>query len=626
MSNINSSQGTSNTVGFSKPKYFRKKSQIKAIKAAPQVEEMVQVTVPKPRSRRRKTVINKNIIKVQQPAQKVQNTVHDDINRVLNKGLDKESLEWIHYALDPFGAKEKMALTVGKIPSIPDGLMSKGLSGENRQVNFLNYPGVDTITGIPLSGSQWNLYILCIPGFRINFVVIASTGPTINSDIMAAAYTAINTAIFLPGQVDTPWMPLPNETQWFWRAVFYNRNASLPEPTYGVSQTVSKWRTITRAWDFVFNAPTLLNMGIDTCGQFQQSNTMRVVDDAASVDGVPIRVAYSLTLTSGTGSTLITKLTTTAPISVGWLNYGNILGNSMNPATRTHQQIYNGAAPIATIEYTTVVDGDSVTAVIGNRIYWTCLFLTNTNYTFNLVKDTGAGTTIVVMYTSAPQTFVSSVPVTGGFDMNILDANDDELPIANRNLVVTTPSLVPSDISSNDPNFQMGLDRVTDGVYAVAYKFSNLNEWQFTESADFTPIRLTTAGVDQDTIASSTGIRDSLDVNLSFPVITFNGISSSTQIAVNSVMAWEGMVAPNSAMGQFQHQGASACPAARQFYDDFVGSARGIYPAKANFLGSLFKTIVSALGGLKLRDATANAVGGLARWGVGKLFDFIGLN
>lgn len=516
--------------------------------------------------------------------------------------ITERSIHWIHYSLDPHGYKESGLYKGDALPTIPDGLLVKGLAAEIRQVDRISAPGTNN-SEISLNGQMWNLVMIKFAGFRTNTIMLASVNNEDVNDVVIEAFKQIiRRFVYPPGYVGGQWIPLGIDG-WFWRIQFYVPQAKLPEPVDGVSRTVDKYRLLVKASTIYFNAPSLLNQGIDFGGSFQRSGEARV----HVIPEFDNKTPFLLNVLFVTGAN---------PPRAGQLFVGSpfpipgIVGTIFN--------WNNASSDVSTVPGTigTLVNGIAVNGVVlappGNRIYWRTVFTpaipgqTLNVVRLELVTDEGAGTDPIILY-AAPDTPFSYVGLNYSVPLEyvISDAESDFEIHGNTTYDIPLPPLSMNDIAVNDPNYLIGLPRRDDGIYIVQQKFANLRDWQFAEASSFSGINFTTAsGINNETAYINGGIRDVADKNLNIAVLLFQGISQTAQVVDTTTMAWEGQASADSALGQFQHEGSETCIAALEFYNSFVANTKGIYPARSNFLGNICKMITGFLRTTLLSNAT----------------------
>lgn len=509
----------------------------------------------------------------------------------------ERSIAWVHYSLDPHGYKESGLYKGDAIPSIPDGLMLKGVSAEVRQIDRISAPGTND-SSVTLNGQMWSCIMIKLAGFRTNTVLLANVN---NEDVSVPVIEAFKSAIrnfsYPPGFLGGQWIPLPIDG-WFWRAQFLVPQARLPEPVDGVSRTVDKFRLIVKASTVLFNAPSLLNQGIDVGGSFQRAGESRthLIPEFDNRLPVIITVGFQMNNNPPTGGTMNVQSPLLIPNIIGFFNWGAVAAGTTIVA-----------ASIGTLLNAISVNG-TIVAPVGNRIYWQVVTTGGAGGTarLELATDTGPATPVTIVFASANLVYTAALTnIVVPIEIVVSDADADSEIVSNTTYDIPLPPLSMNEIAVNDPNYLIGLPRRDDGIYLVQQKFSNLRDWQFAEASSFAGINFTSAeGINHEDAYVNGGIRDVADKNLNIAVLLFQGISQTAQIVDETTVAWEGQAATDSTIGLFQHEGSETCLAALEFYNNFCAQTKGIYPARANFLGNICKMITGFLRNTLLSSAT----------------------
>lgn len=505
--------------------------------------------------------------------------------------MSEEGQAFVRYHLDPAGYHESGGKKQ-RMVYIPDGALAKGVGGENRQIDMVSCPAVTPAT-VPLDGSQWSATIISFGTYRLNFVVLASVlNEEVTADIRRAFAHTVNDFTYDANRVVFPYLPLLNPdgsvvANWFWKPVFNKQTSALPEPAGGVSTTVDKWRTVGSSLTLMFNAPTLINQGYVSGGQFaREIQSVTTEESTVTFRGV-LSMSGQNVIPAYLSGNLVEALFETTSLSNTWLvpNLAAIGGLNLVTTRIATSSIMQGTTEFA-------VKGDVISLTAANTNFGTPVLMNNVTQSTNITIGTIgglAGTTT---------------------DVELESIDFEGVMNTTRNVVVLPPMTL-SDIISNDPDCEAAVLRQSTGVYGVHVKTA-APVYEFASATSFGPMNLATPGYAPAVGGTAGGFRDTLDPNVGTIVVCFMGMSQAANIVAKRFFTWEGMPSDNSTLGQFAATGGEKDETALEFVDNFAGTHNNMYAARDNFFGKIAQCLQSLIGSVRAHEATPSVISGLA--------------
>lgn len=479
--------------------------------------------------------------------------------------------------LDPCG-EYRTQLDNGKIP---DGAVPQSVSGQFREVFTLKHPGASD-TSVELTGNTFALVIVHLPLWRTPLLLIAQlVKAEVDDDDVNAVLTSFNNVLDRDYALYPKWVPVSDGL--YWSIKQWTAFDSVPPPSdLGVSPFIHSFRVTGDGFEMVHNTPSLIDQGVVVGAQYPGENDLRAVTVAVDNNTTAARLFLEASRTGLTG-TVTYSLIGRLP---GFGNYPWAFGAALTTTTPPA-----GSPSVTVVQNIGVVQYD---VTLGNGNSYSAGDDIEAYLTIGAVGAGEVGVRVVGSTTALFALFFSNQAASDRSSAFTNATVSEVVGGSTRVNALTLPPVRQEDHIQETPKAVQLLLKDHQGMYMPKRKFQPV--FSFTKASDYGPVRFLTRSTGPLELELAVGdIRDTVDVNYGYGVMSFTSLPYACQPYMKMVRSWEALPSKGSPWGPFTTYTTPRDDIFMDIIDAFQDQDPFAYPAKYNGFGLMFAKILKVV-------------------------------